>query len=328
VQRREFITVLGGAAASWPLATQAQQGARGQQVAIPVIGFLTSVRFPASADFIRGLSEQGYVEGRNVRIEYRSADNHYDRLPELASQLVSLPVNVIFAGPGVAALAAKGATSKIPIVFLIGIDAVESGLVASYNSPGGNVTGVCVWQASMTPKLFEMLHQLLPKAAPFAFLINTNNMFAKRYAVNIAQPAAENLGRNLVVVGAGTEGEIDQVFENLAQRGGGLVVEQEAFFQSRSGQIAALGLRYKLPVLFASRPFAEAGGLISYSANGPELNHQVGIYVGKILNGASPASLPVFQPTKYELVINLKTAKALSIDIPPTLLAQADEVIE
>jgi putative tryptophan/tyrosine transport system substrate-binding protein len=323
MRRREFIGLVGGAAA-WPLAAQAQQ------VTLPVIGVLDSISRGGPGLLISsGLSEQGYVEGRNVRIEYRSASGQYDRLPGLAAELVSLRVNVIAAvGSSPSAIAAKGATSKIPIVFFLGVDPVEIGLVASFNSPGGNVTGVCAWQASMTPKLVEMLHELVPKSAPFTFLINPNNPGANRDS-KLAQIAAEGLGRNLVVVGAGTEGEIDQVFEGLAQRGGGLVVDQEAFFGSRSRQIAALGLRYKLPVLSSiGRPYSEAGGLISYAANFPELYRQVGIYVGKILNGASPASLPVMQPTKYEMIINLKTAKALGIDVPPALLARADEVIE
>ena len=323
MKRREFIAGI-GAAAAWPLA------ARAQRVTLPVIGYLNSVSGGPSvpAAFSDGLAEQGYFEGRNVRIEYRSANGKYDRLPGLAAELVSLRVNVIAAvGSSPSAIAAKGATSKIPIVFFLGVDPVEIGLVASFNSPGGNVTGVCAWQASMTPKRLEMLHELVPKSAPLTFLNNPNNPAANRYA-KLAQIAAEGLGRNLVVVGAGTEGEIDQVFESLAQRGGGLVVDQEAFLGSRSRQIAALGLRYKLPVLSSGRPFSEAGGLISYSAIVIELYRQVGIYVGKILNGASPASLPVIQPTKYELIINLKTAKALGIDVPPALLARADEVIE
>lgn len=327
MKRREFIALV-GSGAILPLAGQAQQATLPQRGALPVIGFLTGVRATLSTSFVRGLSEQGYVEGRNVRFEYRSADNHYDRLPALASELVSLRVNVIFAAPGPAAVAAKQATSKIPIVFGVGVDPVEEGLVTSLSHPGGNVTGVTVWQESMTPKLFEMLHQLLPKSAPFTFLINPNNMFSRTTALKRAQVAAEDLGRKLVVAGAGTEGEIDRVFEDLAQRGGGLVVEQEAFLFSRRSQIAALGLRYKLPVLHAGRPFAEAGGFISFAAQGAEIFHQQGIYIGKILNGASPGSLPVFQPTKYELIINLKTAKALGIDVPATLLARADEVIE
>ena len=241
---------------------------------------------------------------------------------------MSFPVNVIAAiGSSPSAIAAKAATTKIPIVFYLGVDPLEVGLVASFNSPGGNVTGVCAWQASMTPKQLEMLHQILPKSAQFGFLINPNNPASTKDA-KVAQVAAEELGRNLIVVGAGTEGELDGIFESLSQRVGGLVVDQEAFFATRSHQIAALGLRYKLPILFANRAFTEAGGFISYSSSRSELHRQAGIYVGRILNGVSPANLPVLQPTNYDLIVNLKTAKALGIDVPPALLARADEVIE
>jgi putative tryptophan/tyrosine transport system substrate-binding protein len=325
MRRREFIGLIGGAAAIGPMT------ARAQHVTPPVIGFLSSVSLDPSvlAAFRRGLSEQGYVEGSNVRIEYRLANGHYDLLPGLAAELVSLPVKVIAAvGSSPSAKAAKAATSRIPIVFYLGVDPVEIGLVASFNLPGGNVTGICAWQASMTPKLLEMLHGLVPKSAPFAFLINPNNSAANRDA-KVAQAAAADLGRNLIVVGAGTEGEIDGAFETISrQRAGGLVVDQEAFFASRSRQIAELGLRYKLPTLFANRLFTEAGGLISYASSLSELYRQVGIYVAKVLGGVSPADLPVLQPTKYELVINLKTAKAFGLEIAPTLLARADEVIE
>lgn len=327
MRRREFIALVGSAAAL-PIAGQAQQAALAQKGTIPIIGSLTGQSFIFSSSFLGGLSEQGYVLGRNVRIEYRSADNHYDRLPALASELVSLPVNVIFASPGPAALAAKRATSEIPIVFALGVDPIEEGLVESLNAPGGNVTGVTVWQSSLAPKLFEMLHELIPKSASFTFLINSNNSISRSSGTKVAQVAAERLGRNLVVVGIGTEGELDQVFENLAQRGGGLVVGQEAFLVGLGGKIAALGLRYKIPVLLASRAFTDAGGFISYSAPATEMVSQAGIYVGKILNGASPASLPVVQPSKYRLIINLKTAKALGIDVPASFLARADEVIE
>jgi putative tryptophan/tyrosine transport system substrate-binding protein len=329
MNRRKFIALVSGAAASLP-AARAQQSER-PPGALPIVGLLGSVSTNSDrlAEFRRGLSEQGYVEGRNVRIEYRSADGQYDRLPAQAAELVSLPVNVIAAvGSSPSAKAAKGATSRIPIVFYLGVDPVEMGLVASFNSPGGNITGVCAWQASMTPKLFEMLDELVPKPALLAFLINPNNPFAGKDA-KVAQLSAKDIGRDLVVLGAGTEAEIDATFEGLAQqRVRGLIVDQEAFLSARSHQIASLGLRYKIPALHAEVTFAEAGGLISYSANALELYRQVGIYVGKILKGASPAQLPVLQPTKYELVINLKTAKLLDLTIPPALLATADKVIE
>ena len=323
--RREFIGLIGGAAATWPAI------ARAQQVAVPVVGFLSSVSLDSSllTAFIRGLSEQGYIEGRNVRLEYRDANGQYDRLPTQAAELVSLPATVIAAvGSSPSAIAAKAATSRIPIVFYLGVDPVEIGLVASYNSPGGNVTGVCAWQESMTPKLLELLHELLPKSALFAFLINPKNRAANKRAKQ-AQEAADDLGRKLIVVGAGTEGEIDEAFETLVrQRAEGLVVDQEAFFTGRRHQIARLGERHELPVLFASRLFAEAGGLMSYASNTSELYRQTGIYVGKVLSGVSPNKLPILQPTKYELIINLKTAKALGLEVPPSLLARADEVIE
>jgi putative ABC transport system substrate-binding protein len=329
MRRRKFITLVSGAAVMWPLTARAQR--RAQQVALPVVGLLGSVsvgRRSRSA-FSGGLSEQGYIEGRDVRIEYRSADGQYDRLPGQAAELVSLPVNVIAAvGSSPAAIAAKAATSTIPIVFLVGVDPVEIGLVASFNSPGGNVTGVCAWQETMTPKILELLNELLPKSELFAFLINPNNPAANKEA-DRARKASDSLGHDLIVVRAGTEGEIDQAFETLAQqRVGGLVVDQEALFGQQSDQIAALGLHWKLPTLFANRSFTAAGGLVSYSADYLELLRQVGIYVGKILNGASPANLPVLQPTKYELVVNLKTARALGLNIPPAILARADQVLE
>jgi putative tryptophan/tyrosine transport system substrate-binding protein len=326
MRRREFIALISSAAAL-PIAGQAQQTALAQRGALPVIGILTGGSATATPAFHAGLSEQGYVEGRNVRIEYRFAKDQYDRLPELASELVSLPVNVIFATPGLAAFAAKQATTKIPIIFGIGIDPVETGLVISLANPGGNVTGATAWETSLTPKLLEMLHQILPQSAPCAFLVNSRNSQSARSA-DVARVAAKELGRDLIVAGAGTESEIDQAFEKFAQRGGGVAVAQEAFLQRRNAQIAALGLRYKLPVLHSFRPFAEAGGLISYAAPYPEIFRQIGSYVGKVLNGASPASLPVLQPTKYELIVNLKTARALGIDVPTTILVRADEVIE
>jgi putative ABC transport system substrate-binding protein len=324
MRRREFITLLGGAAA-WPIV------ARAQQPAMPVIGFLSSVSEEPYiiAAIRRGLSEQGYVEGRNLRIEYRYAHGQYDRLPALASELVSLPVAVIVALPSSpAALAAKAATAKIPITFALGADAVQLGLVASYNLPGGNVTGVSVIATSLTPKRLGLLDELLPKSAPVAVLANPTNRLADT-ELQLAKEAARALGRELIVVQAGSEGEIDAAFEPLARQGvGGLTVVQEAYLTSRRHQIVALAQRHRLPAIYATRQFPEIGGFISYGTNPSESYRQVGIYAGRILKGTKPADLPVMQPTRFELVINLKTAKALGLEVPPTLLALADEVIE
>jgi ABC-type uncharacterized transport system substrate-binding protein len=325
LKRREFIALLGGTAVAWPLA------ARAQQPAMPVIGFLSSIFEEAYilAAFRRGLIEQGYIEGRNVAIIYRYAEGQYDRLPALATELVSWPVNVIAAvGSSPAALATKSATQKIPIVFFLGADVVELGLVASYNRPGGNATGVSVIATSLTPKRLEFLDGIVPKSAPIAELINPTNRLVDAES-KLAQEAAGTLGRDLILVEASTEVEIDAAFETLARRGaGGLAVWQEAFLTSRRHQIVALAQRHRLPAIGPVRLFTEAGGLMSYGTNVSEMYRQVGIYVGKILKGASPNDLPVLQPTTYELVINLKTAKALGLEIPPTLLARADEVIE
>lgn len=324
MRRREFITLL-GSGATWPLA------ARAQQPAVPVIGFLSSISAEAYilAAFRRGLSEQGYVEGRNVTIEYRYAEGQYDRLPALATELVSRPVNVIVAVPSSpAALAAKAATPRIPIVFFLGADVVELGLVASYNKPGGNATGVSIIVSSLTPKRLELLDQLLVKSAPVALLVNPTNRLVDAER-KLAQEAARALGRELILVGAGTESEIDAAFETLTQRGaGGLAVWQEAYLTGRRHQIMALAQRHRIPTIYPGRLYTEAGGFMSYGANPSEAYRQVGIYVGKILKGASPADLPVLQPTNYELVINLKTAKELGVEIPPKLLALADEVID
>ena len=282
---------------------------------MPVVGFLSSISEEAYvlAAFRRGLLELGYVEGRDVTIEYRYAEGQYDRLPALASELASSPVNVIAAvGSSPAALAAKSATQKIPIVFFLGADVVELGLVASYNRPGGNATGVSVIDTSLTPKRLELLDVLVPRSAPIAELVNPTNRLLDA-ELKVAREAARTLGRDLIIVGAGADAELDAAFATLAQRGaGGLAVWQEAFLTNRRRQIVALAQGYRLPTVYPNR--------LSY--------RQVGIYVGKILRGASPADLPVSQPTTYELVINLKTAKALGLDVPATVLARADEVIE
>jgi putative ABC transport system substrate-binding protein len=327
VRRRDFIVAFGSAAAAaWsPLA------ARAQQRAMPVLGFLSGVAEEAYilAAVRRGLSEQGFVEGRNLQIEYRYARGQYDRLPALAAELVSLPVAAIVALPSSpAALAAKAATAKIPIIFALGLDPVELGLVASYNLPGGNVTGVSVIPTSLAPKRLGLIDQLLPKSTAVAILINPTNR-PPAAELKQAEEAARALGRELVVLEAGHEGEIDAAFETLVQRRlGGLVVWQEAFLASRRQQIVALAQRHRLPTIYATRQFAEIGGLISYGSNPAESYRQVGIYAGKILKGARPADLPVMQPAIFELVLNLGTAKSLALAIPSTLLALADEVIE
>jgi putative tryptophan/tyrosine transport system substrate-binding protein len=323
MRRREFISLLVGAA--WPLA------ARAQQPAMPVIGLLSSIFgdvHPLAA-FHAGLAEQGYVENRNVAIEYRFAEGRYDRLPALASELVSRPVDIIAAvGSSPAALAAKSATQMIPIVFFLGVDVVKLGLVASYSRPGGNATGVSIIVTSLTPKRLDLLDKVLPKSAPIGLLINPTNKVADE-EFKLAQEAARALGRDLVLVGASTVGEIDTAFETLVREGvGGVSLWQEAFLETRRDQIVALALRHRIPVVGPIRGFAEAGALMSYGANIGEAYRQVGIYVGRILKGKSPADLPVLQPTTYELVLNLKTARTLGLKIPPTLLAIADEVIE
>jgi putative ABC transport system substrate-binding protein len=326
MRRREFIALVGSAAA----ATRAA-AAKAQQAQLPVIGFLSSTSMEAYilAAFRRGLSEQGYVEGRDVVIEYRSAEGRFERLPALAAELVTRDVNVLVALPSTpAALAAKAATSRIPIVFYLGIDPVELGLVASYNMPGGNATGVSLL-GTLTPKLLELLDWLLPRSAPMAFLVNPTHMHVDEER-KLAEETSRVLGRELILVGAGTESEIDAAFETLIQRGAkGLAIWQEAYLLNHRHQIVALAQHHKIPTIFSNRLAAtEAGGLMSYGTNPSEYFRQVGVYVGKILKGASPADLPVLQPTTYELVINLKTAKALGITIPPTLIARADEVIE
>jgi len=325
MKRREFITLLGGAA-SWPLA------ARAQQQPMPVIGFLSSTSEEAYilTAFRRGLSEQGFVENINVAIDYRYADGHYDRLTAFATELVARPVSVLVAVPSSpAALAAKAATSSIPIVFDLGADPVELGLVASYNRPGANATGaVAVVVSSLTPKRLELLDGLLAKAAPMALLVNPTNKLVDAER-KLAEEAAQALGRELILVGGGTESEIDAAFETLVQRGaGGLAVWQEAYLGSRRHQITALAQRHKIPTIYPNRLATEAGGFMSYGSNPSGMYRQLGAYAGKILKGASPGDLPVLQPTTYELVINVKTARAIGLTIPPQLLTLADEVLE
>jgi putative tryptophan/tyrosine transport system substrate-binding protein len=269
------------------------------------------------------------VEGRNIAIEYRHADGNYDRLAALAVELVSLPVRLIVAVPSSpAALAAGKASSTIPIVFFVGVDPVRLGLVASYNRPGGNMTGIVLSSDELTAKRLELLHELLPRSVPIAFLVNPSNTNFPEL-VGSTQQAARAVGRELVVFKAIDKSQIEEAFEAMSRRQiGGLVVWQEAYFTLERALIVALATRHAIPAIYGPRAFPEIGGLISYGANRDEMYRLTGTHVGKVLRGTNPADLPVMQPTKFELVINLKTAKALGLDLPPTLLARADEVIE
>ena len=326
IRRREFIAGLGGAAA-WPLA------ARAQQPAMPLIGYL-SPGTPESlvhevAAFRKGLSETGYTEGRNVSIEFRWAKGDYDRLPEMAADLVRRGVAVI-ATPGntAATLAAKAATTLIPIVFSGGGDPVQAGVVASFNRPGGNVTGVSTMTTELGAKQIGLLHELLPKAARFAALIFPQGSFAESNVADM-RVATSTIGRQLEIAYAATNNEIDKAFASLVQkRVEALLIHSTAFYATRRVQIVTLATRHVIPAIYSSREYPEIGGLMSYGTNSSDTYRQVGIYTGRVLKGEKPAELPVMRPTKFELVINLQTAKALEIEVPPTLLAIADEVIE
>jgi putative tryptophan/tyrosine transport system substrate-binding protein len=325
IRRRKFLATLGGAAAAWPVV------ARAQQAAMPVVGFLNGGSPDANrvAAFRQGLNEIGYIEGRNLAIEYHWAEGQYDRLPALAADLVRRPVNVIAATSTPAAITAKAATTTIPIVFITSSDPVQLGLAASLNRPGGNLTGATTLAIEITPKRLEILHELLPTAKLFALLVNPTNPYADILSRNV-QAAARTLGLQLHILHASTEHDFDTVFATLVQlRAGGLVIGGiEIFFESRRGQLAALALRHSIPTIYQSREFAVAGGLMGYGGNTMDSYRVAGLYTGRILKGEKPADLPVQQVTKVDLIINLKTAKVLGLDIPPTLLARADEVIE
>jgi putative tryptophan/tyrosine transport system substrate-binding protein len=326
MRRRSFITLLGGAAV-WPLA------ARAQQPALPVIGFLSSASpepfAHLTAAFRQGLSEVGYVEGRNVAIEYRWAEGQYNRLPVFAADLVRQQVAVIVSlGGSVAAVAAKAATTTIPIVFNSGGDPVKFGLVASLNQPGGNVTGVSLLAAALGEKRLGLIHDLIPGAAVIAVMANPNNPNAEPEVSDVLA-AARIIGKQVKVFQAGNERGIDATFASIIeQRIGVLATATDPFFNSRRDQIVALAARHALPTLYDVREFAAAGGLMSYGTSLTDAYRQVGVYTGRILKGAKPADLPVVQASKFELVINAETARMLGLDVPAALLARADEVIE
>jgi putative ABC transport system substrate-binding protein len=328
MKRREFITLLGGAAAAWPLAARAQQ-----QPAMPVVGFLGTASAGPFAHLVaslrRGLLETGFVEGRNVAIEYRWAEGQYDRVPALAADLVRRQVAVIVTvGGEPSAAAATAATATIPIVFNTGTDPVKLGLVASLARPGGNATGVNIFTTELTEKRLGLLRDLVPAAPTIAVLLNPNFPAA---AANVreAEAAARAIGKQVVIFNASSDAEIETAFANLVQaQCRALLVGADPFFNSRRGLIVALAARHAIPAIYEWREFAEAGGLISYGTSLVEAYRQQGIYAGRILKGEKPAELPVVQLSKFELVINLNTAKALGLAIPPGVLAIANEVIE
>jgi len=329
MNRREAITALGGVAATWPLV------ARAQQPAMPVVGALYSVSAAQWTDnmagFRQGLSETGFVEGRNVAIEYRWADNQVDRMPAMAADLVSRKVAVIVVGGAFTGVrATMAATHTIPIVLTTATDPVKTGLVASLNRPGGNVTGATFMGDQLVPKQIELLHEVLPAAIRIAVLVNPSNPATSQDAIQGAGEAASRLGLEIIVVSASTEPEIEKAFASAIEQHAAALIFNDAYFASRIAQIAALGLRHALPI--ATPPVGQtastAGVLLSYGANTSDTYRQVGGYVGRILKGEKPADLPVLQPTKFQLIVNLKTAKALGLTIPESFLVRADEVIE
>jgi putative ABC transport system substrate-binding protein len=326
LKRRDFVTLLGGAAA-WPLT------ARAQSSNVPVIGILNptsggGVWLPLEAAFRKGLSDAGYAEGRNLRIESRWADGQYDRLPALAADLIQRDVAAIAAFTTRAVQAAKAATATIPIVFTTISDPVQIGFVASLNRPGGNLTGLSVLAVEVGPKLMELLHAAVPSANSMALLINPRNPNADAQSKNL-QMAAQRLGLQLHVLHASARGELEPAFEGAHElKAGTLMIAQDVLFNTQTGTLADLSVRYGIPAIYPNRDFAEAGGLMSYGTDLRDEYRQAGIYVGRILRGEKPADLPVIQATKFELIINLKAAKALSLTIPDKLVALADEVIE
>jgi putative ABC transport system substrate-binding protein len=327
MRRREFITLLGGAAASWPIV------ARAQQQAMPVIGLLRSTSSDTNADLLRefrqGLRETGYAEGENVAFEYRWADNQIDRLPELAADLVSRRVAVIATGAPPSAFAAKRATTTIPIVFVVAEDPVKLGLVASLARPGGNLTGIDFFAVELAAKRLELLRELVPGAARIAVLVNPANAAITEGTVLAVETAARAMGLKIQVLNANTSREIDAVFARfVTERPDALFISSGPFFTTRRLQLTQWAARHALPAIYAGREYAVAGGLISYGASLADAYRQAGVHTGRILKGAQPADMPVLQSTKLELVINVQTARMLGLDVPPTLLSTADEVIE
>jgi putative tryptophan/tyrosine transport system substrate-binding protein len=327
MERREFITLLGGTVASWPLA------ARAQQPSMPVIGFLHPTSLDAYADRLRpfreGLKDAGFIEGENVAIEYRWAENQTDRLPALAAELARRQVAVIAAPGPPAALAAKAATTTIPIVFLMNEDPVRLGLVASLARPGGNLTGINIFSAELAAKRLDLLRELVPGAARVGVLVNPVNATTTESTLRDVEPAARAIGLQIQVLNARTSREIDAAFATFVrERPDAVFVGADSFFVSRRVQLTNLAVRHAVPAIYSARDFAEVGGLMSYGASLTDASRQMGVYTGRILKGAKPADLPVVQSSKFELVINHQTARMLGVEIPPMLLARADEVIE
>jgi putative tryptophan/tyrosine transport system substrate-binding protein len=327
MRRREFITLVGGAAATWPLATRAQQ------TPMPVIGFISG-RSPSDSEalataFRRGLTEIGFIEGRNVTIEYRWAEYHNERLPAMVGDLVRLKVAVIAAIGGTpTVLAAKAVTATIPIVFAMGSDPVASGVVTSLNQPGGNVTGVTFFAAPLGPKRLELLRDFVPKATTIAVLVNPETAVSRTDGANV-RTAAQSVGLQAHLINASAEGQVEDAFKVTAERRiDALLVSADAFFVSQRDKLVALAARYAIPVIYFGREFVVAGGLMSYGASETDAFRLAGVYVAKVLNGARPGDLPVMLPTKFELAINLKTAKALGLTVPLIMQMTADEVME
>ncbi len=327
MRRRELIKLLGGVAIGLPFAAHAQHKS------MPLIGYLgvglPQLQHPFVVAFREGLKEAGFVDGENLIIEYRWAEEHYDRLPVLAADLVRRKVDVIVATGEPSLRAAAGATSTIPVVFVTGNDPVQSGLVASLARPGGNMTGFTAIATELLSKRFELLSELLPTARTIALLANPNAASVSEVTIRLAQQAASAKGIRLLVVNAGDASDVEAAFASIAQqRADALMVSADAFFFAQRERIVALAARYAVPAAYELQEFVDAGGLISYGPNVASLRRQVGVYAGKILKGAKPVDLPIQQPTKFDLMINLKAAKALGLTVPPTLLARADEVIE
>jgi putative ABC transport system substrate-binding protein len=326
MRRREFITGFSGAAATWPFAVRAQQSAS------PVIGFLGSASAPSFASqlegFRKGLGEAGYVDGRNVTIEYRWADDHYDRLPTLAAELIRRRVDVILASGPPAAVAAKAATSTIPVVFIVGFDPVGAGLVGSLSRPGGNLTGMYLYIGGLLAKKLGLLHEIAPTVDRFAVLVNPGTPSAKLDSTEIKTASHSGVNLSASVINASTDAEIDAVFTDLAASKTAAIVGTDTVYFAHRTHLVEVAAQKRVPVIYYAREFVTAGGLMSYGSNIADTYREAGLYAARALKGEKPAEMPVQQPTKFELVINLKTAKALGITVPLTLQASADELID